>query len=114
MCRNIWKDDFKKCSSSLKHKVYLTTPQALKKYGIKYYEFDQKERMAVITFPKILHFGYSLGHNIGEAVNISTPSWWKKLKSVKQCHSKCIFFEDSVSKCFPKKKFLRVPRSEQI
>ena len=45
------------------------------KRGVPMYALRQMPGEFVVTFPRAYHGGFSLGFNIGEAVNFATPDW---------------------------------------
>lgn len=50
-------------------------PDYLSKNGVTVYSTHQKKGEIILTFPGSYHSGFSLGFNVGEAVNFTAPSW---------------------------------------
>jgi len=59
----------------LHHITTMFSPRLLDNAGVPSYKLLQHEGEYVITFPMAFHGGFSLGPNIGEAVNFATHDW---------------------------------------
>jgi histone demethylase JARID1 len=51
------------------------SPRLLQQHGVNAYKLLQHEGEFVVTFPRAFHGGFSLGPNVGEAVNFATHDW---------------------------------------
>jgi histone demethylase JARID1 len=59
----------------LHHITTMFSPRLLQNADVPVYRTVQHEGEFVITFPRSFHGGFSLGPNIGEAVNFATHDW---------------------------------------
>lgn len=59
----------------LHHITTMFSPRLLQKAEVPIYKLLQHEGEYVVTFPRAFHGGFSLGPNIGEAVNFATHDW---------------------------------------
>jgi JmjC domain, hydroxylase/C5HC2 zinc finger len=59
----------------LHHITTMFSPRLLQNADVPVYKLLQHEGEYVITFPRAFHGGFSLGPNIGEAVNFATHDW---------------------------------------
>jgi len=59
----------------LHHITTMFSPRLLQKAEVPIYKLLQYEGEFVVTFPRAFHGGFSLGPNIGEAVNFATHDW---------------------------------------
>jgi hypothetical protein len=59
----------------LHHITTMISPRLLKQGNVPVYKLLQNAGEFVVTFPRAFHGGFSLGPNIGEAVNFATPDW---------------------------------------
>jgi JmjC domain, hydroxylase/C5HC2 zinc finger len=59
----------------LHHITTMFSPRLLQSSNVPVYKTLQHEGEFVITFPRAFHCGFSLGPNIGEAVNFATHDW---------------------------------------
>ena len=59
----------------LHHITTMFSPRLLQMDNIPVYKALQHEGEFIVTFPRAFHGGFSLGPNIGEAVNFSTHDW---------------------------------------
>jgi JmjC domain, hydroxylase/C5HC2 zinc finger len=57
------------------HITTMFSPRLLQNANVPVYRWVQYEREFVITFPRGFHGGFSLGPNVGEAVNFATHDW---------------------------------------
>lgn len=58
-----------KCSQFVRHEYLWPTRQMLEDEGIEYSLIYQQQHQAVLTLPRVYHYGFNLGANIAEAVN---------------------------------------------
>lgn len=59
----------------LHHITTMFSPRLLQNAEVPVYKLLQHEGEYVITFPRCFHGGFSLGPNVGEAVNFATHDW---------------------------------------
>ena len=59
----------------LHHITTMFSPRLLQNNDVQSYKLLQHAGEFVVTFPRSFHGGYSLGPNIGEAVNFATHDW---------------------------------------
>lgn len=59
----------------LHHITTMFSPRLLQNADVPVYKVLQYEGEYVVTFPRAFHGGFSLGPNIGEAVNFATHDW---------------------------------------
>jgi len=59
----------------LHHITTMISPRLLQQGSVPVYKILQNAGEFVITFPRAYHGGFSMGPNIGEAVNFATPDW---------------------------------------
>ncbi|GMI32202.1 hypothetical protein TrRE_jg2457, partial [Triparma retinervis] len=59
----------------LHHITTMFSPILLRKANIPVCKITQHPGEFIITFPRAFHGGFSMGPNIGEAVNFATPDW---------------------------------------
>lgn len=59
----------------LHHITTMFSPRLLQKAEVPIYKLLQYEGEFVVTFPRSFHGGFSMGPNIGEAVNFATHDW---------------------------------------
>lgn len=59
----------------LHHITTMFSPRLLQKAEVPIYKLLQHEGEFVVTFPRAFHGGFSMGPNIGEAVNFATHDW---------------------------------------
>ena len=57
------------------HITTMFSPRLLQKANVPVYKLLQYEGEYVLTFPRAFHGGFSLGPNVGEAVNFATHDW---------------------------------------
>lgn len=84
--RNIWPDEYKKCSQYLRHKSFLISPSMLAQHGIEVNKMVHNEGEFVITFPFGYHSGYNLGYNCAESVNFATDAWLDYGRDAMKCN----------------------------
>jgi hypothetical protein len=65
----------RKVPDLLYHITTMISPRLLQQNGVPVYKIVQYPGEYVVTFPRSFHCGFSLGPNIGEAVNFATPDW---------------------------------------
>ncbi|RWS17149.1 lysine-specific demethylase 4C-like protein [Dinothrombium tinctorium] len=82
----------KNCSSFLRHKMTLISPQVLKQYSIPFNKITQEPGEFMITFPYAYHAGYNHGYNCAESTNFALPRWVEYGKRA----TKCLCRSDSV------------------
>ncbi|XP_058117185.1 probable lysine-specific demethylase 4B [Anopheles ziemanni] len=84
------KDSFpasnKTCSSFLRHKMTLISPQILKQHGIPFDKVTQEANEIMITFPYGYHAGFNHGFNCAESTNFAMPRWIEYGKRAAQCY----------------------------
>ena len=59
----------------LHHITTMFSPRLLQKAEVPIYKLLQHQGEFVVTFPRSFHGGFSMGPNIGEAVNFATHDW---------------------------------------
>jgi hypothetical protein len=59
----------------LHHITTMFSPRLLQNAEVPIYKLLQNEGEYVVTFPRAFHGGFSMGPNIGEAVNFATHDW---------------------------------------
>lgn len=59
----------------LHHITTMFSPRLLQNADVPIYKLLQHEGEYVVTFPRAFHGGFSMGPNIGEAVNFATHDW---------------------------------------
>ena len=59
----------------LHHITTMFSPRLLQNANVPVYKLLQHEGEFVVTFPRSFHGGFSLGPNVGEAVNFATHDW---------------------------------------
>jgi histone demethylase JARID1 len=59
----------------LHHITTMFSPRLLQNNNVKSYKLLQHAGEFVVTFPRSFHGGFSLGPNVGEAVNFATHDW---------------------------------------
>lgn len=59
----------------LHHITTMFSPRLLQNANVPVYKLLQYEGEFVVTFPRAFHGGFSLGPNVGEAVNFATHDW---------------------------------------
>ena len=59
----------------LHHITTMFSPRLLQLHDVGVYKLLQHEGEFVVTFPRAFHSGFSLGPNVGEAVNFATHDW---------------------------------------
>jgi JmjC domain, hydroxylase/C5HC2 zinc finger len=59
----------------LHHITTMFSPRLLQQHDVNAYKILQHEGEFVVTFPRAFHGGFSLGPNVGEAVNFATHDW---------------------------------------
>ena len=59
----------------LHHITTMFSPRLLEAANVPVYKTLQHAGEFVVTFPRAFHGGFSMGPNIGEAVNFATPDW---------------------------------------
>lgn len=59
----------------LHHITTMFSPRLLRNANVPVYRLVQYEGEFVVTFPRAFHGGFSLGPNVGEAVNFATHDW---------------------------------------
>jgi len=59
----------------LHHITTMFSPRLLQNNGVSVYKVLQYAGEFVVTFPRAFHGGFSLGPNVGEAVNFATHDW---------------------------------------
>ena len=59
----------------LHHITTMFSPRLLQKAEVPIYKLLQHQGEFVVTFPRAFHGGFSMGPNIGEAVNFATHDW---------------------------------------
>jgi hypothetical protein len=91
-CRNLFPQEYKKCSEFMRHKMYLMSPTVLARENIPVHKLVQEEGEFVLTFPYGYHAGYNIGYNCAESVNFAIDNWLEYGKKAKSCM--CI--DDSV------------------
>jgi len=63
------------CYNFMRHKICMTHPKLLAKYGITVNKVVQEERDMIVVWPHAYHSGFNHGFNIAEASNFGTPKW---------------------------------------
>lgn len=59
----------------LHHITTMFSPRLLQNANVPVYKILQHEGEFVVTFPRAFHGGFSMGPNVGEAVNFATHDW---------------------------------------
>lgn len=59
----------------LHHITTMFSPELLQQGGVPACKILQNAGEFVVTFPRAFHGGFSMGPNVGEAVNFATPDW---------------------------------------
>jgi histone demethylase JARID1 len=59
----------------LHHITTMFSPRLLQNSNVRVHKLLQHEGEFVVTFPRAFHGGFSLGPNVGEAVNFATHDW---------------------------------------
>lgn len=59
----------------LHHITTMFSPRLLQNAEVPIYKLLQHQGEYVVTFPRAFHGGFSMGPNIGEAVNFATHDW---------------------------------------
>jgi hypothetical protein len=59
----------------LHHITTMFSPRLLQKADVPIYKLLQHEGEYMVTFPRAFHGGFSMGPNVGEAVNFATHDW---------------------------------------
>jgi hypothetical protein len=59
----------------LHHITTMFSPRLLQNANVPVYKLLQHEGEFVVTFPRAFHGGFSMGPNVGEAVNFATHDW---------------------------------------
>jgi len=59
----------------LSHITTMFSPRLLQEANVPVCKLLQQPGEFVVTFPRAYHGGFSMGPNIGEAVNFATPEW---------------------------------------
>jgi len=59
----------------LHHITTMISPRLLQNGNVPVFKLLQHPGEFIVTFPRAFHGGFSLGPNIGEAVNFATPDW---------------------------------------
>ncbi|XP_037087573.1 uncharacterized protein LOC119108101 [Pollicipes pollicipes] len=85
---NFFPSEAKQCPSFLRHKMFLLSPQILKKYSIPFGRITQEEGEIMITFPYGYHSGFNHGFNIAESTNFASERWVEYGKRATLCHCK--------------------------
>lgn len=62
----------------------MVSPYELARRGVPMVKLRQMPGEFVVTFPRAYHGGFSLGFNIGEAVNFATPDWVQHARSANE------------------------------
>lgn len=78
----------KQCPAFLRHKMFLLSPQILKKYSIPFNKITQTEGEIMITFPYGYHSGFNHGFNCAESTNFASPRWVEYGKRATLCSCK--------------------------
>lgn len=73
--RNFLMERFKEVPDLMYHLVTMIGPSMLLSKGVKVVKAYQEPGQFVVTFPQAYHGGFSLGFNVGEAVNFAVPDW---------------------------------------
>jgi histone demethylase JARID1 len=73
--RSFLSKKMKKQPDLLHHITTMISPRLLKQGNVPVYKLLQHAGEFVVTFPRAFHGGFSLGPNVGEAVNFATPDW---------------------------------------
>ncbi|KAF0306787.1 putative lysine-specific demethylase 4B [Amphibalanus amphitrite] len=85
---NFFPSEAKQCQAFLRHKMFLLSPQILKKYSIPFNRITQEEGEIMITFPYGYHSGFNHGFNCAESTNFASPRWVEYGKRATLCHCK--------------------------
>lgn len=80
---------FKQDPNILLDIVTMISPAYLQSQGVTVYKTQQMPGEFIVTFPQSYHSGFSLGLNIGEAVNFATPSWFDHASKGYSVYRKC-------------------------
>ncbi|KFB37556.1 AGAP011180-PA-like protein [Anopheles sinensis] len=86
LAKNSFPASNKNCSSFLRHKMTLISPQILKQHGIPYDKVTQEANEIMITFPYGYHAGFNHGFNCAESTNFAMPRWIEYGKRTSQCY----------------------------
>lgn len=92
LMKDIYGEEFKKCSEFLRHKTFLVSPQFLERHDIKCNKIIHNEGEFMITYPYGYHAGFNYGYNLAESVNFALDDWFSIGEKTKKCE--CI--SDSV------------------
>jgi hypothetical protein len=65
----------RKVPDLLHHITTMISPRILQQNGVPVCKILQYPGEYIVTFPRSFHCGFSLGPNVGEAVNFATPDW---------------------------------------
>ena len=114
--KNLFPEDFLRCSQFLRHKTVFINPYFIKELrpNLDIRKTVQNEGEFIVTMNSGYHMGFNCGFNIAESVNFATPDWLPDFPKFKNC--KCQkntvfiepeFFAENLEKCggYKKDKF---------
>ncbi len=67
--------NFANCNDPLSHTSIIVTLKFLEEHNVPYHVIFQEVGDIVILFYNVIHFGFNLGYNIAEAVNVAYMGW---------------------------------------
>ncbi len=73
------------CTSFLRHKIALISPEVLEKHGVPVIKMLHEARSIIVVFPYAYHSGFNHGYNIAESTNFATERWIEYGKRHRPC-----------------------------
>lgn len=77
------------CAQFVRHLAPIISPQKLAEWEIDFSIVIQRPGELIITFPFAYHFGFNLGPNRAEAINLALDPNWEPPKDYVYCSMKC-------------------------
>ncbi|KAH7033982.1 JmjC domain, hydroxylase-domain-containing protein [Macrophomina phaseolina] len=77
------------CAQFVRHLAPIISPQKLAEWEIDFSIVIQHPGELVVTFPFAYHFGFNLGPNRAEAINLALDRNWEPPKDYSYCSMKC-------------------------